>query len=51
MSDYHVALELTPEQVRGLKLLAVGKGVSIKNLISQLTIEAIEKNNKKEEKQ
>ena len=47
---YHVALDLTQEQKRQLKLLTYQRGQSVKDFITELVIKSLEKKpNKKEE--
>jgi len=45
--SYHVALEITQEQVKSLKLLATSQDTTVKSFVSDLVKKAIE--NKKEE--
>ena len=46
---YHVALELTPEQVKKLKILATSRDTNVKDFVSNLVTKEIEKENRKEE--
>lgn len=46
---YHVALELTPEQIKQLKLQATERDQSVKSYITGLVIKSLDKNAKKEE--
>jgi len=47
---YHVALDLSQEQVKQLKLLATNKDTTVKDLVSDLVKQAVEQNQKKEER-
>ena len=50
---YHVALELTPGQVKQLKILATQEDTSVKDLVSELVkkeISSKSESNKREEK-
>jgi len=42
VSSYHVALELTPEQVKAVKHLAVNNSQSVKDFITALVVKSID---------
>jgi hypothetical protein len=50
---YHVALDLSPEQVKRLKLTATTRDQSVKDFVTELvvkSIDGVEKKSKREEK-
>jgi len=46
---YHVALDLSQEQIKQLKVLAATNSITVKDLVTGLVVNEIKKGNKKEE--
>ena len=40
---YHVALDLSPERVKKLKVLAAANGTTVRSLATKMVVEGIEK--------